>query len=191
MNLAIPRREGFSFNTGGWRSLSLTVGPARPQKKVTNIICCRWISPQIAWFCCVLGHALRLRWRFAWQAQYFRSMSQAACCFSCHGQHFVLLHRRFSWQAQHLKFGDVAKVLFSRIAVSRLRKDDTVSKVVAGVGRCAKIILFELCQNSFIRKTRRKSSIFSFKVSKLEEISHEMLFLALQTNCGPKKSVFL
>ena len=45
----------------------------------------------------------------------------------------------------------------------------------------AKIILFELCKNGFIRKTRTKSSIFIFKVCKVEKVSHEMLFLALQT----------
>ena len=32
-----------------------------------------------------------------------------------------------------------------------------------------------------LKKNAGKSSIFSFKVSKLEEVSHEMLFLALQT----------
>ena len=42
-------------------------------------------------------------------------------------------------------------------------------------GSVTKIIFFELCKNSFIRKL----SIFTFKVSKLEEVSHEMLFLAL------------
>ena len=31
---------------------------------------------------------------------------------------------------------------------------------------------YDLCQNIFTAKTRRKSSIFSFKVRKLEEVSH-------------------
>ena len=64
---------------------------------------------------------------------------------------------QISWQAQHL--------------VSVLRSG----------GSFAKVILFELCKNGFIRKTRTKSSIFKLKVWNLKEVSHEMLVLTLQT----------
>ena len=64
---------------------------------------------------------------------------------------------QISWQAQHF--------------VSVLKGDESF----------AKVILFELCKNGFIRKTRTKSSIFKFKVWNLKEVSHEMLLLALQT----------
>ena len=49
--------------------------------KCDKIISWRSISSQIAWFSCVLLHGLRLRLRFAWQAQYFRNVSQLACMF--------------------------------------------------------------------------------------------------------------
>ena len=48
-------------------------------------------------------------------------------------------------------FGDMAKVLFSRIAVSGLPKDDTVSKGVAGAAFCE---CFEKC------RTLRKNHTF-------------------------------
>ena len=75
--------------------------------------------------------------------------------------------------------------------MSGLRKHDTVSNVVAGTAFCdwfeksgsfAKILLFDLCKNSFIiEKNSQESSIFSFNVSKLEEVSKEMLVLTLKT----------
>ena len=70
-------------------------------------------------------------------------------------------------------FCDVAKVLFPRIAMAVTCKGDTTANIVAGAGfgdcleKCgsfAKVILFELCKNGFIRKTRTKSSIFELKV---------------------------
>ena len=64
---------------------------------------------------------------------------------------------QISWQAQHF-----------------------VSVFKSG-GSFAKVILFELCKNGVIRKTRTKSSIFKLKVWNLKEVSHEMLVLALQT----------
>ena len=51
--------------------------------------------------------------------------------------------------------------------------------VLKSGGSFAKVILFELCENGFIRKT--KSLIFKLKVWNLKEVSHEMLVLALQT----------
>ena len=53
--------------------------------------------------------------------------------------------------------------------------------VLKSGGSFAKVILFELCENGFIRKTRTKSSIFKLKVWNVKEVSHEMLVLALQT----------
>ena len=53
--------------------------------------------------------------------------------------------------------------------------------VLKSGGSFAKVILFELGENGFIRKTRTKSSIFKLKVWNLKEVSHEMLVLALQT----------
>ena len=53
--------------------------------------------------------------------------------------------------------------------------------VLKSGGSFAKVILFELCENGFIRKTRTKSSIFKLKVWNLKEVSHEMLVLVLQT----------
>ena len=66
---------------------------------------------------------------------------------------------------------DVARELLSRIAVSGLRTHQKswqgrpfVTALKSG-GSGANIIFFELRKNSFIRLTRRKSLIFSFKVS--------------------------
>ena len=103
--------------------------------------------------------------------------------FSRQAQHFVLPHRCFSWQARH--FVTWRGCCFHDIAVSGPRKHDTVPKVVfvsalKSGGSFAKQMLFELCANSLKRKTRRKSSSFRFRVSRLEDVSHEMLVLALQ-----------
>ena len=128
--------------------------------------------------------ALRLRLRFAWQAQYFGSASMPACRF--HVASAALCADAFCNFVAGAAFCHVAKVVFWWIAEAGLRKPDTVSKAVAGAavcellkrgGSCAKIIFIELCKNSFIRKTRRKSSILNFKMWKVEEVSHEMLRL--------------
>ena len=74
----------------------------------------------------------------------------------CQGRENLTL-LQISWQAQHL-----------------------VSVLESG-GSFAKVILFELCKNGVIRKTRTKSSIFKLKVWNLKEVSQEMLVLALQT----------
>ena len=62
--------------------------------------------------------------------------------FSWQAQHFVTLRRwsQKSWQGQHF--------------VMCLKNDESI----------AKVILFHVCKDGFIRKTRRKSSIFTFKV---------------------------
>ena len=52
-----------------------------------------------------------------------------------------------------------------------------VSALQSG-GNFAKVLVFELRKYRFTRKIyRRKSSIFSFKVLKVEEVSHELLVL--------------
>ena len=68
-----------------------------------------------------------------------------------------------------------------------------VSKVVAGAAFCELIekwwklgktivfIFFELCKSSFIRKARRKSLIFSFKVSKWRKSPTKCSFWKLLT----------
>ena len=98
-------------------------------------------------------------WPFAmsWQAQHF--VTWRRCCFyESHWQGCANVTLfQISWQAQHF-----------------------VSVLQSG-GSFTKVILFELCKNGFIRKTRTKSSIFQLKVWNLKEVSHEMLVLALQT----------
>ena len=76
---------------------------------------------------------------FAWQAQHFLLMHFA---FAWQAQHFVTWRRssQKSWQGQHL--------------VMCLKNGESI----------AKVIFFHLCKNEFIRKTRMKSSIFTFKV---------------------------
>ena len=96
----------------------------------------------------------------------------------------MLLHRRFSWQAEHL------------VRWRRCCFHESQCQGCANMTQCQKSafceclekwrklrkqMLLELCKNSFIRKTRRKSSIFTSTVSKLERVSQEMVFLALQT----------
>ena len=98
-------------------------------------------------------------WPFAmsWQAQHF--VTRRRCCFhesQWQGRANVTPFQ-LSWQAQQF-----------------------VSVLKSG-GSFAKVILFELCKNGFIRKTRTKSSIFELKVWNVKEVSHEMLVLALQT----------
>ena len=79
---------------------------------------------------------------FAWQAQHFLLMHVA---FAWQAQHFVTLRRQSqkSWQGQHL--------------VMCLKNGKSI----------AKVILFQFCKTGFIRKTRRKSSILSFKRVKI------------------------
>ena len=75
---------------------------------------------------------------FAWQAQHFLLVHFA---FAWQAQHFATWRRRTqkSWQGQHF--------------VMCLKNGESI----------AKVILFHLCKNGFIRKTRRKSSIFTTK----------------------------
>ena len=92
------RSEGFWFNSGGLevgvvfaqrcfhggkmaavREPSLTV--RRRSQSVTKSPLGGRFRRKIAWFCCFLWHALRSGLRFAWQAQYFRSVFKFACRF--------------------------------------------------------------------------------------------------------------
>ena len=108
--------------------------------------------------------------------------------FSWQAQHFVMWPFAMSWQAQH--FVTWRRCCFHesqwqwRANVTLLQiswqAQDLVIVLKSG-GSFAKVILFELCKNGFIRKTRTKSSIFELKVWNLKEVSHEMLVLTLQT----------
>ena len=81
-------------------------------------------------------------------------------------------------------FCDVAKVLLDKLQCQgranltllqiSWQAQHSVSVLESG-GSFAKVILFELCKNGVIRKTRTKSSIFKLKVWHLKEVSHEML----------------
>ena len=108
--------------------------------------------------------------------------------FSWQAQHFVMWPFAMSWQAQH--FVTWRRCCFHesqwqwRANVTLLQiswqAQDLVIVLKSG-GSFAKVILFELCKNGFIRKTRTKSSIFELKVWNLKEVPHEMLVLTLQT----------
>ena len=137
---------------------------------------CQVTKCEVVFAFCVTGAILWKRVKasasfFSWQAQHFVMWPFAM---SWQAQHFVMCRRcclhksqwqgranvtllQILWQAQHL--------------VSVLKSD----------GSFAKVILFELCKNGFIRKTRTKSSLFHLKVWNLREVSHEMLVLTLQT----------
>ena len=126
---------------------------------------------------------------FAWQAQYFGSVSMQSCRFFVAGA--ALCDVAFRDVVAGAAFCDLAKVLFPRIAMAVTSKRDTTAMiswqaqdlviVLKIGGSFAKVILFELCENGFIRKTRTKSSIFELKVCNLKEVSHEMFVLTLQT----------
>ena len=87
--------------------------------------------------------------------------------FSWQAQHFVMWPFAMSWQAQH--FVTWRRCCFQesqwqwRANVTLLQiswqAQDLVIVLKSG-GSFAKVILFELCKNGFIRKTRTKSSIF-------------------------------
>ena len=106
--------------------------------------------------------------------------------FSWQAQHFVMWPFAMSWQAQHFvtwrrcclhesQWQWHANVTLLQIS---WQAQDLVIVLKSG-GSFAKVILFELCKNGFIRKTRTKSSIFELKVWNLKEVSHEMLVLTL------------
>ena len=99
--------------------------------------------------------------------------------FSWQVQHFVLVHCPLSWQAQHFVTWRRCCFVESQWqgwCQKSWQGQHFVSALKSG-GSFAKIIRFELCKNTFVRKTRGESSIFSFKVCKVEEVSHEMLVL--------------
>ena len=69
---------------------------------------------------------------FAWQAQYFGSVSMQACRFFVAGA--ALCDVAFRDVVAGAAFCDVAKVLFSRIAMAVTCKRDTTANIVAGTG---------------------------------------------------------
>ena len=109
--------------------------------------------------------------------------------FSWQAQHFVMWPFAMSWQAQHFVtwrrrccFHESQWQWRANVTLLQIswQAQDLVIVLKSG-GSFAKVILFELCKNGFIRKTRTKSSIFELKVWNLKEVSHEMLVLTLQT----------
>ena len=124
---------------------------------VTGAILWKRVNASASFFSWQAQHFVMWPFAMSWQAQHF--VTWRRCCFyESHWQgraNVTLLE--ISWQAQHF-----------------------VSVLKSG-GSFAKVMLFELCKNGFIRKIRTKSSIFKFKVWNLKEVSHEMLLLALQT----------
>ena len=102
--------------------------------------------------------------------------------FSWQAQHFVMWPFAMSWQAQHFvtwrrcffdKLQCQGRANLTLLQIS-WQAQHSVSVLESG-GSFAKVILFELCKNGVIRKTRTKSSIFKLKVWNLKEVSHEML----------------
>ena len=69
---------------------------------------------------------------FAWQAQYFGSVSMQACRFFVAGA--ALCDVAFRDVVAGAAFCDVAKVLFQRIAMAVTCKRDTTANIVAGSG---------------------------------------------------------
>ena len=104
---------------------------------------------------------------FSWQAQHFVMWPFAM---SWQAQHFVMRWKCFFDESQWQGCANVTPLQISWQA------QHLVSVLKSG-GSFAKDILFELCKNGFIRKTRMKSSIFELKVWNLKEASHEMLVL--------------
>ena len=95
--------------------------------------------------------------RFAWQAQYFIEACQdQRVLFAWQAQHFLLIHFAFAWQAQHF-------VTWRRSS----QKSWQGQHLVMSLKNCesiVKVILFTCEKSGFIRKTRMKSSLFTFKV---------------------------
>ena len=132
---------------------------------------------------------------FAWQAQYFGSVSMQARCFFVAGA--ALCDVTFRDVVAGAAFCDVAKVLFPRIAMAVTwqsqwrrcclhyckyrgrRRIWWLSWKVAEASQ--KSYFLSSVKMAFLEKTRTKSSIFELKVWNLKEVSHEMLVLTLQT----------
>ncbi len=121
-----------------------------------------------------------------WRARGRRRNTWEAChcyrvVFSWQAQHSVHVCFTISWQAQHLVtwrrycFDESQRQGCENMTQSQ--KSWLLSILWVGRSVATKIIIFELCKNDFKRKTRNKSSILSFKVSKLDEVLRETLVL--------------
>ena len=100
-----------------------------------------------------------------------RSVSMQAHNFLWQAQHFVMWPFEMAWLAQH--FVTWRKYFFHESAchgcanMTQCQKSWQAQHLVSVLksgGSCAKVILVELCKNSFKRKTRMKPSIFKLKV---------------------------
>ena len=76
--------------------------------------------------------------------------------FAWQAQHFLLMHVGVAWQAQHF--------LTWRRSSQKSRQGQHLVMCLKNGESIAKVILFHFCKTGFIRKTRRKSSIFTSKV---------------------------
>ena len=116
----------------------------------------------------------------------FATFSEDAWQFSWQAQHFGRVHRHFSWQAQH--FRRVLSRAFCKSHWQGCVKWRQVANSVAGVAFCdvlkidgslARNIDFEVTRFNLLRKLVGTRRFWSYKVWKLEEVSHEMLVLVL------------
>ena len=86
----------------------------------------------------------------------FEACQDQRVVFAWQAQHFLLIHFAFAWQAQHF--------VTWRRSSQKLWQGQHLVMSLQNCESIAKVILFHLCKNGSIRKTRMKSSIFSFKV---------------------------
>ena len=134
--------------------------------------------------------------RFACQAQYFGSVSNASVSFS-RGRRSTLQcgvshlrgRRSILWRVQNA---------FSHCQgcanMTQWHKSWQAQHFVTALKSCgsrAKIVLLEVCENSFIRKTRIKSSILSFKRVKIRgSLARNARFGASKSQSGRTFSRF-
>ena len=117
----------------------------------------------------------------------FATLSEDALQFSWQAHHFGRVHRHFSWQAQH--FRRVVLRVFYKSHWQGCVKWRQGANSVAGVAFCA--MWWKLTEAShetsilrlqifrFEGKLVGKRRFWSYKVWKLEEVSHQMLVLVL------------
>ena len=108
---------------------------------------------------------VRSFWCFAWQAQYFGSVSMQARCFFLAGA--ALCDVAFRDVVAGAAFCDVAKVLFPRIAMAVTCKRDTTANIVAGAG-------FGDCLEKW-RKLRKSHTFWALWKWLYKKNSHEIV----------------
>ena len=177
------RCEGFPFIVGvwGWTCVRFVLLPRRRLVVVSSSSrrgCVVNSLPLGGTFAlrhtsyCQSGGSLARNARFgASKSQHFASDAMQSVVFAWQAQHFVMWPFAMSWQGQHFvmwrrccfyksHWQGRANVTLFQIS---WQAQHFVSVLKSG-GSFAKVILFELCKNGFIRKTRTKSSIFKLVV---------------------------